>query len=64
MFQDENDIKILYEKMEDLVNHIELQAEMGIKFLIATEPAPKPATYNMFVNELILGDNTFFGRTG
>ena len=62
MFQDENDIKILYEKMEDLVNHIERQAEMGIKFLIGTEPSPKPATYNMFVNELILGDNTFLAE--
>ncbi len=52
------DVKILYDKMEELINHIEREAELGIKFNIGQKPASKPAEYRLFVNELILGDNT------
>jgi transcriptional regulator with XRE-family HTH domain len=64
MYQNKNDIKILYQKVEELVNHIERQAELGVKFLIGTEPGINAAPYDMFVNELILGDNTFLAEIG
>jgi len=62
MYKSKNEIKLLYEKMEELVNHIERQAELGVKFFIGTEPAAGAAAYNMYVNELILGDNTYLAQ--
>lgn len=64
MYKNAADIKRLYEKLEELVNHIERQAESGVKFLIGSEPLSNAAPYNMFVNELILGDNTFMAEIG
>src|SRR5436190_940351 len=55
-YKNKSEINLLYEKVEELVNHIERQAELGVKFLIGTEPGNTAAGYNMFVNELILGD--------
>lgn len=62
MYKSKNEIGLLYEKLEELINHIEQQAEMGLKFLIGTEPSSKSSAYNMFVNELILGDNTYLAE--
>lgn len=57
-FKVREDILVLYSKLEDLINHIEKQAEFGVKFPYAQEPKSSSVEYNMFVNELILGDNT------
>ena len=58
------DVKILYQKTEELINHIERQAELGVKFNIHEQPVPGSATYQLFVNELILGDNTYLAELG
>ena len=47
----------LLDKLEELVNHIEKQAEYGVKFQYKQKPKPGLATFKMFVNELIMGDN-------
>ena len=49
--------------MHELINHFEQQAETGVKFAIGTKPADSKVEYNMFVNELILGDNTTLFET-
>ena len=48
--------------METLINHIERQAELGTKFLIGSSPHLNAAPYQLFVNELILGDNTYLAE--
>ncbi len=53
---------MLYEKLELLVNHIEHQAEMGLKFGIGKSPSRGNASYQLYVNELILGDNTYMAE--
>jgi hypothetical protein len=58
LFNDEADIVLLYDKVKLLIDHIERQAEFGQKFNIGESPGPNAAEYRMFVNELILGDNT------
>ncbi|MEJ7738124.1 MAG: helix-turn-helix domain-containing protein [Chitinophagaceae bacterium] len=63
-FANKQDVRLLYLKVEELINHIELQAELGVKFAIGKEPKSNPAEYRLFVNELILGDNTFMVETG
>ena len=52
------DAKTIYDKTEELINHIERQAELGVKFILGQEPTPASVQYRVFVNELILGDNT------
>jgi BetR domain len=64
MYENKNEIKLLYEKVEELINHIERQAELGVKFFIGNEPGNNAASYNMFVNELVLGDNTYLVEMG
>ena len=63
-FVHKNDIRILYAKVEELVNHIERQAELGVKFNIGETPGESAASYRMFINELILGNNTLLAEVG
>ena len=58
VFEREDDIKLLYDSVLKLINHLELQAEAGLKFRIGEKPKTNSAAYNLFNNELVLGDNT------
>jgi transcriptional regulator with XRE-family HTH domain len=49
---------ILLRKVEELIEHVEKQAEYGVKYTIDQSPVADAAAYRMFNNELILGDNT------
>ena len=54
---------MLFDKLRDLVNHYEQQAEAGVKFRMGDGAHTSTVEYNMFVNELILGDNTTLFET-
>lgn len=56
------DSKVIYQQMLDLVNHIEKQAELGKKFNPSGGLEPGDASYQLLVNEFILGDNTFLAE--
>lgn len=58
IFETEEDIHQLYKAVLQLINHLELQADLGLKFNIGEKPLPNAARYNLYNNELILGDNT------
>lgn len=59
-FKNPAEVLLLYAKVEELINHLEKQAELGLKFPIGLEPVSDSAEYNVYVNELIFGDNTTF----
>lgn len=59
-FSSVDDALILLQKLKELIDHYEMQAEHGVKFHIGTNPSISNVPYNMFVNELILGDNTIY----
>jgi hypothetical protein len=59
IFDSQETVRLLYLKVEEMINHIEKQAEHGCKFPVGKSPKSNSAAYNMFVNELILGDNSF-----
>jgi hypothetical protein len=63
-FVNKEDVVTLYEKVEALINHIEKQAELGLKFNIGEMPGPHAVTYRMFMNDLILGNNTLLAELG
>jgi hypothetical protein len=57
-FSSTEDIIKLYDALEKTINHIEKQAEVGYKFTLDGKISNPKASYKMFVNEFILGDNT------
>lgn len=64
MIKDIATTKMLLEKLEILINHLEQQAESGLKFEIGKRPVATSPVYRMYVNELILGDNTYLAQLG
>ncbi len=55
-----NDAICLYQCLVEVIDHLEKMAELGKKFLPGQLPNEESPAYNFFVNEFILGDNTFF----
>jgi hypothetical protein len=62
-FKSKEDVRVLYGKVIELIDHIEMQAEYGIKFRRGDNPALSKVPFDMFVNELILGDNCILLNT-
>ena len=60
IFADNSMVLKVYSQLEDLLNHIEVQAEAGKKFLVNNSPNTNGAPYNVYINECILGNNTIF----
>ena len=50
----------VYLQLEELLNHIELQAEAGRKFLYNQPAAPGAAPFDIYINECLIGDNTIY----
>jgi hypothetical protein len=63
-FKSGAEVVFLLNKLKHLVDHFELQAEAGLKFKVGANPSTSNVQYRMFVNELILGDNTTFFDAG
>ena len=64
MFESDEDVLRVYEALEKIWDHLEKQAALGYKFNI-DDPEKKPiGKYNMYFNEVLLGDNTMLAVTG
>jgi hypothetical protein len=57
VLQSDEDAIALLTRLLDVVQHIERQAEYGVKLAYGQDPSTSKATYKLFVNELIMGDN-------
>ena len=57
-FASANDIKIVYEALEETFVHLKHQVEYGCKFMPGENPESKKNNFNFFYNRVILGDNT------
>lgn len=55
---------ILFDKVKELISHVEKEAETGCKFRIGEKPNSASAPYHLFNNELVLGDNTILAEMG
>ncbi|KAA9035825.1 hypothetical protein FW778_19915 [Ginsengibacter hankyongi] len=58
IFKSQQDIKTVYDCLEKLVNHIELQVEYGYKFPHQNPQQENKIKYAFYINEFFLGDNT------
>jgi hypothetical protein len=64
VFADKHLLLKVYTQLEEMINHIEVQAEMGRKFLHNQVVSPKNGTYDVYVNESLMGDNTVYAANG
>jgi len=59
MFRSDSELKIMYEQLHAMVTHIERQAESGVKFMPGEKENSQSATYNLYVNDFVIGDNSY-----
>ena len=64
VFESNGDIDFLYDKLSELITHIEIQAERGKKFTAGETIRSTDAAFNMFNNEVVIGDNTCLADLG
>jgi hypothetical protein len=57
-FASDAEITLLYEGLRQTLEHINQQAEWGCKFLPGENPELRPQNYNLYVNKVVIGDNT------
>ena len=57
VFASKNDIVKIFDCLEKMMDHIELQAEAGYKINLTGKGKNTGASYNVYVNEFIVGDN-------
>ncbi|MFB6319602.1 helix-turn-helix domain-containing protein [Saccharicrinis sp. FJH54] len=63
-FESRDDALIICEKLHDLVNHQQRQAELGYKFLPEKETNDIRGNFQLYYNDIILTDNTVIIKTG
>jgi len=59
IFASEQDLDKVYECLLKTVDHIEAQVEQGFKFALQDGDRVKRARYSFYINEFVLGDNTY-----
>ncbi|WP_221392082.1 helix-turn-helix domain-containing protein [Dyadobacter sp. NIV53] len=64
MFYSKKELFLLWDMMEELVNHLERQSEYGVKFAYGSTDPKGSAPYQIYNNELILGNNTALADFG
>lgn len=64
LFSSANDIKHLYNLLDETIDHVEKQAELGRKFLPGENPElQQNDDYQLFFNQVSLADNTMLAIT-
>jgi hypothetical protein len=64
IFDNNDDIEAVYNDVGQMIEHIEKQAALGTKLSVDGKVINPRATYQMFKNEFLLGDNTLYGKIG
>ena len=64
VFKKKDTVLHLYNQLEQLILHIEDQAEKGVKFQMGHNADHALAEYQLFFNEVILGHNTIMADAG
>lgn len=52
----------VYSQLDELLNHVEMQAEAGRKFIHKQPDVPNNAPFHIYINECLIGDNSLFVR--
>ena len=57
-FQSEQDLFLVYQSLDKLFSHLEMQAELGYKFDSRDPERKRLANFHMYYNEVVIGDNS------
>jgi hypothetical protein len=63
-FETKDDAIKLCEKLFELVDHMKLQAELGLKFRFGEKPVGEEGNFLLYYNDIILADNTILVAAG
>ncbi|MCB2220265.1 MAG: hypothetical protein KQI35_07725 [Bacteroidetes bacterium] len=63
LFENKDDIMILFDRLKDWIEHLQMQAELGFQFLYGTEPQGVEENFKLYENEVVLNDNTVLVST-
>jgi hypothetical protein len=60
LFEHEEEVMVIYDALEQLLIHLDKQAEKGYKFTANQEPPANggSGSYEMYLNEMVIGDNS------
>lgn len=58
MFADEKEVVLIYEAFEKLIAHLSTMAATGYKFNVDESKTETSGTYQMYLNEMVIGDNS------
>lgn len=64
VFRKKEHVQLLYDQFLALIEHIEKQAETGIKFLAGKTPESSTTPFKLLYNEVMLGHNIILAITG
>lgn len=64
LIKNPEDTIILYQCVLEVIDHLERMAETGKKSMLGHPPTDDSAEYKMYLNEIVLGDNTFMAELG
>jgi hypothetical protein len=64
LFENKEVLAKVYNELEQLINHLEVQAEQGIKFIVNGSPNASSAQNNIYINETLLGTNNIYVKSG
>ncbi|HSC54155.1 MAG TPA: hypothetical protein VLC98_11055 [Phnomibacter sp.] len=63
-FGSAQEIKHLYDVLDDLISHVELEAEWGTMYKPGSNPELFPKNFQLFFNQVSLSDNTMLAQAG
>src|SRR6185312_9930978 len=58
LFKSEEDLETIYRQLHQVVDHVQAQAEQGVKFMPGEKPGQMSPEYNLVVNDFVVGDNS------
>ena len=62
LFKTKNDLEIIVDSFEKTLDHLELQAEKGVKFMPGSTDVSYRAPLQLYINEVVIGSNTILAR--
>jgi len=62
LFKTRNDLEIVVDSFEKTMDHLELQAEKGVKFMPGSTDVSYRAPLQLYINEVVIGSNTILAR--
>lgn len=63
LFKNKQDALLLTDQIEQLIAHIQKQAELGTKFIAGKKPEEGNENYQLYAMDIILADNTILVKT-